>query len=244
MNALLPPSGADALTMSSREIAELLDTRHDSVKRTIERLAADGVIRFTPMVETSHEGAGARPVEVYSVGERDSYVVVARLSPEFTARLVDFWQAHRQPTKALTQAEMFLQNAQAMVALERQQAEHKAAIVEVKAEIAEVRQAQTVLSKCPSNAEPISHIRERIGKSHGLSASVIDAVMRQTPYAPKPAGMVRNDHAEAQGSTYAVYWQKDVTAVFDHFVTECVPVTPTMFTHPFVDGRFRIGARS
>lgn len=81
-----------AVTMSSREIAELVESRHDSVKRTIERLAEKGLISFTPSVETSHDGAGSRPVEVYLVGKRDSYVTVAQLSPEFTARLVDRWQ--------------------------------------------------------------------------------------------------------------------------------------------------------
>jgi phage antirepressor YoqD-like protein len=38
----------------------------------------------------------ARPVKLYTFegdkGKRDSYVVVAQLSPEFTARLVDRWQ--------------------------------------------------------------------------------------------------------------------------------------------------------
>ena len=29
---------------------------------------------------------------MYQVGKRDSYIVVAQLSPEFTARLVDRWQ--------------------------------------------------------------------------------------------------------------------------------------------------------
>lgn len=91
MNLILN-TGGGPITMSSREIAELLDARHDSVKRTMERLAESDLISFTPTVETSHEGAGARPVEVYLVGKRDSYVVVARLSPEFTARLVDRWQ--------------------------------------------------------------------------------------------------------------------------------------------------------
>ena len=79
-------------TMSSREIAELVESRHDSVKRSMETLRDKGVISFTQSVETSHEGAGARPVDVYLVGKRDSYVVVAQLSPEFTARLVDRWQ--------------------------------------------------------------------------------------------------------------------------------------------------------
>lgn len=78
--------------MSSREIAELVESRHDSVKRSMETLRDKGIISFTPAVETSHEGAGARPVEVYFVGKRDSYIIVAQLSPEFTARLVDRWQ--------------------------------------------------------------------------------------------------------------------------------------------------------
>lgn len=77
-------------TMSSQEIADLLETRHDSVKRTIKRLAKKGVIQLPPMVEVSnHLGQG---VEEYQVGKRDSYVVVAQLSPEFTARVVDRWQ--------------------------------------------------------------------------------------------------------------------------------------------------------
>lgn len=79
-------------TMSSREIADLVESRHDSVKRTIERLQEKGVVSFSPSVETSHVGAGARPVEVYLVNKRDSFVVVAQLSPEFTAALVDRWQ--------------------------------------------------------------------------------------------------------------------------------------------------------
>ncbi|MHC8321231.1 phage antirepressor KilAC domain-containing protein [Pseudomonas sp. GB2N2] len=83
-------------TMSSREVADLVGSRHDSVKRTIERLQENGVVSFTPSVETSHEGAGARPVEVYLVNKRDSFVVVAQLSPEFTARLVDRWQELEQ----------------------------------------------------------------------------------------------------------------------------------------------------
>ena len=52
-------NNSTALTMSSREISELVESRHDSVKRTIERLTEKGVVSFTPSVETSHEGAGA-----------------------------------------------------------------------------------------------------------------------------------------------------------------------------------------
>ncbi|VVT52701.1 COG3645: Uncharacterized phage-encoded protein [Kosakonia radicincitans] len=76
--------------MSSQDISELVESRHDNVKRTIERLAERGVIKLPPMGEVkNHLG---QSVAVYQIGKRDSYVVVARLSPEFTARLVDRWQ--------------------------------------------------------------------------------------------------------------------------------------------------------
>ncbi len=76
--------------MSSHEIADLVESRHDNVKRTIERLAERGVIQLPPLEEVKNR-LGQQVVE-YRVGKRDSYVIVAQLSPEFTARLVDRWQ--------------------------------------------------------------------------------------------------------------------------------------------------------
>lgn len=89
----------NAQTMSSREIAELVGSRHDKVKQSIERLAERGVIGLPPMGEVrNHLG---QSVAEYRVGKRDSYIIVAQLCPEFTARLVDRWQeleeAARQP---------------------------------------------------------------------------------------------------------------------------------------------------
>ena len=83
-----------ALTMSSREIAELVDSRHDSVKRTIERLVAQGVIESPPLVDFKNINNVAGQEYVFSgeQGKRSSIIVVAQLSPEFTARLVDRWQ--------------------------------------------------------------------------------------------------------------------------------------------------------
>ena len=80
-----------APTMSSREIAALVESRHDSVKRTVVRLVERGVITRPPLVDEFIEGK-QRPEKAYHLEKRDSYVVVAQLSPEFTARLVDRWQ--------------------------------------------------------------------------------------------------------------------------------------------------------
>ena len=88
MSALINP--AAPLTMSSQEIADLVESRHDKVKQSIERLAARGVIQLPPLGEVkNHLG---QTVSVYQLEKRDSYIVVAQLSPEFTARLVDRWQ--------------------------------------------------------------------------------------------------------------------------------------------------------
>lgn len=86
----LTVAGRAPLTMTSAEIGELVESRHDSVKRTIERLADRGVIQLPPLVDVpNHLG---QTVSVYQLEKRDSLVVVAQLSPEFTARIVDRWQ--------------------------------------------------------------------------------------------------------------------------------------------------------
>ena len=87
------------ITMSSREIAGLTGVRHDSVKRTMDGLKEKGIITFSQSVE---KGDG-RPVELYHVNKRDSLVVVARVSPEFTAAVVDRWQELESQAPALPQ---------------------------------------------------------------------------------------------------------------------------------------------
>lgn len=243
----LTTTGGQAATMSSREIADLVESRHDNVKRTIERLSQKGVIRFTPSEETSHDGAGARPVEVYLVNKRDSFIVVAQLCPEFTARLVDRWQElEAQAARPMTQAEQMLAHAQIQVQLERrqqqieqQQAEHQVAIERIEQHVEDLAESR-VWDHCPQNCMPITRIREVIHERYGLSATVVNTVVRQMPISPKPWGMVRNGHEEAQGSQYAVWASSDITAVFRRFVSECQMVSETQATHPYFEGRFRL----
>ncbi|GAA4358173.1 hypothetical protein GCM10023165_52840 [Variovorax defluvii] len=79
--------------MSSREIADLTEKRHDNVKRLIESLIAKGIVQPQIEDEPSTDAVGRKRItQVFRVNQRDSYVIVAQLSPEFTARLVDRWQ--------------------------------------------------------------------------------------------------------------------------------------------------------
>lgn len=78
--------------MSSREIATLVQSKHGDVKRSAERLAAAGILS-APLAHTpyQHEQNG-QWYEEFWFNKRDSLVIVARLSPEFTAAVVDRWQ--------------------------------------------------------------------------------------------------------------------------------------------------------
>lgn len=94
MNDLTTFNGGSNITMSSREIATLVEKRHDKVKQSIDRLAAKGVIIQPPMGDEQDTDAMGRlrTTSVYRLEKRDTFVVVAQLSPEFTARVVDRWQ--------------------------------------------------------------------------------------------------------------------------------------------------------
>ena len=92
MNAIV---NLTQLSMDSIQIADLVEKRHDNVKRTIETLVKSGVIS-QPQFEDGIKSANGVVTKVYvfsgEQGKRDSIIVVAQLCPEFTARLVDRWQ--------------------------------------------------------------------------------------------------------------------------------------------------------
>lgn len=130
-------------TMSSREIAEVVQSRHDSVKRTICTLSDKGIIQYPQPVEVkNHQG---QTVIEYNINERDSYIVVAQLCPEFTAKLVDHWQSTKNQQLALPQnfaqamrlaADLYEQNEQ--LAIQRDHA------IATKAQISDAKTAKAM----------------------------------------------------------------------------------------------------
>lgn len=78
------------LTMSSREIADLVDARHNDVIATIERLFGKGLLRSAR--KTRREETGGRPVDVYDLVERDTHLIVSGYSDEHRAKVIDRWQ--------------------------------------------------------------------------------------------------------------------------------------------------------
>ncbi|MBX7274594.1 Rha family transcriptional regulator [Pseudomonas sp. ERGC3:05] len=159
--------------MSSREIAELVESRHDSVKRTIERLAERKVIGSPPMVEYL-DGLG-RPATEYlfsgEKGKRDSLVVVAQLSPEFTGALVDRWQKleAQQADVSLDTDEGKLLVIQglatkqlALIAENKLVTQQRDYAVATKAEIGSRREA-TAMATASAAVRQVGQLKERLG---------------------------------------------------------------------------------
>lgn len=234
--------GGDAVTMSSQVIAELVGKRHDNVKRTIETLVDRKTIQLPQNEEVkNHLG---QTVEQYQVCKRDSFVVVAQLSPEFTAALVDRWQAlEEQVARPMTPTEITAANANHLVAVERQQREQQVALERIETRVANVEQVRYLDSR-PAGFESMTTIRERINLRHGIPQWVINAVMRDIAGAPLPFAMVRSAHADDGAQPYPIWPTADITRRFDRFAAECTFETAERATHPDIQqGRFKLRQR-
>ena len=118
-------------TMSSREIAELTGKRHDNVMAVCRSLRAAAVCPEIQETPYTNEQNGQTYLEC-RLTKRDSLVLIARLSPEFTARVVDRWQeleagavpAHQIPQ---TYAQALMLAAKQAEQIEHQQAQLEAA---------------------------------------------------------------------------------------------------------------------
>lgn len=83
---------AGPLTMSSREIADLVEARHNDVVETIERQFAKGVLRESRNTPRPYAPpGGGRPTDVYDLTKRDTLVVVSGYDEALRARIIDRW---------------------------------------------------------------------------------------------------------------------------------------------------------
>lgn len=122
MNELLPinDKNASALTMSSREIIKLVNSRHSDVCKSIETLISKCVIGGDQPKPYTHPQNGQIYYE-YFLNKRDTYILVAQFSPEFTAAVIDRWQElenQQNPTALLPQN--YLQALEQLVASEKE----------------------------------------------------------------------------------------------------------------------------
>jgi phage antirepressor YoqD-like protein len=95
--------GTSEATMSSREIADICEARHNDVVATIERLINEGVLRLGRNTARLHTpDGGGRPTMVYDLTKRDCLIVVSGYSAVLRARIIDRWiELETRPAAAL-----------------------------------------------------------------------------------------------------------------------------------------------
>ncbi|WP_429497082.1 antA/AntB antirepressor family protein [Robbsia andropogonis] len=241
----------DVLSVNARGIHAYLNIARDYnqwMREQIERarLVQDRDYLFYEDVETP---TGGRPRKEYVVTiEAGKHIAMMSGSDKGFEVRDYFIECERRALKNATQVsapvsveEMLLAQCHSLVDHRRRIDQNEHAINRIEHRVDEIEQGQILIAR-PANSEPITHIRKRIAAEYGLSAKVIDEVMRQSPYALKPAATVRNSREEAQGAVYTVWWIKDVTATFKRFVAESVKVSEAQYTHPYLSGRFRMNA--
>lgn len=121
---ILTQFGNSEQSMDTLDISELVQSRHDKVKQSVERLAERGVITLPPMGEKATAG---RPTTFYvfsgEQGKLDSITVVAQLCPEFTAAIVKRWYELEGKNRELSRMEilqMALESEQQKLILQQQ----------------------------------------------------------------------------------------------------------------------------
>ncbi len=195
-----------AKTMSSREVAEIVEARHNDVLATIERLFSKGLLRSSR--KTRRESTGGRPIDVYDLVERDCYLVVAGYSDEMRARLVDRWQ--ELESKA---AKPVIPDFSDPVAAARAWADAKEAELKAIAELEQAKPAVQFVEKFVDASTGSKGVREvakllNANEREFVSFLLAKQIMyrlggRLTPYAPHldagrsevKAGVADNDHA-------------------------------------------------
>jgi len=172
MNDLMQP--ASGQTMSSREIASMCQKEHKNVLRVIRDLI-DGQI-LAAQIEPLKFEYRSQWFDYYELNKRDSLVVVARLSPEFTAAVVDRWQeleaAQAKPPAQLTTLEILQMAMQAEQGRLQAIAERDHAIA-TKAQIGSKREA-TAMATASAASRKVNALQAELGrcKSHATIIAV------------------------------------------------------------------------
>lgn len=197
---------------------------------------------------TPKQGGGFMTI----IPERDVYRLVMKSNLPAAERFEEWVVAEVLPSirktgsyqRPMTPGEQLLAQAQAVINIERQQAEQQVALERIESRVSSVEQVRYLDSR-PAGFESMTCIRERINLRHGIPPWVINAVMRDVPGAPLPFAMVRSKHADEGAQPYAIWPIADITRRFDRFVGECTYVTAERATHPEIrQGRFKIRPRA
>lgn len=109
------------MTMTLKEITDILKVRHDNATRTVNTMTKNPKFGACPQTEVMVEiGSGAkRAVLTYVLTKRQSYAVAAKLDTSFMMDLVDRWEELEAQASKPREPTTFLEAMELVVATER-----------------------------------------------------------------------------------------------------------------------------
>jgi phage regulator Rha-like protein len=94
---------SDMPSVNSKEIALMIGSRHDSVRRSIDTLKKKGIIKSTPTLEKvtfTNELGHNRSATAYvfrgDKGRHDTFAIVAKLSLQHIGEIIDVWMNRKK----------------------------------------------------------------------------------------------------------------------------------------------------
>lgn len=168
MNALTTLTSAE-LTMSSREIAELTEKRHDNVMADIRKMLVElhgegGVLSFQD-TQVNHQNGQSYPVFV--LPKRETLILVSGYNLAMRARIIDRWQeleAAQAPTPSTLSRmdilKLAMESEQARILAEEQRDE----AIRTKALIGSKREA-TAMATAAKAARDVKRLTEELGRN-------------------------------------------------------------------------------
>lgn len=211
----LPILSTAAKTMSSREIAELVGTTHDSVLKTVRALVSRGVVSGNETPYTHPQNGQQYPE--FLLDYRNTMVVASGYSPEMRARIIDRWIELEQaaapvaPKPVITLPD-FTDPAAAAIAWAAEYQAKQAAMLErdeairTKAQIGSRREATAMATAAKATREA-AKMAELVGRAvnHACVLAVQAATGAKYAWHPLKAHCVTNNlpilrvHSEAYG---------------------------------------------
>lgn len=102
--ALLATQSSE-MTMTLKEITDMLKVRHDNAMQTVKLMMLDTAFGASPEIQEKIKtgGGGERTITTYALNKRQSIAVAARLNTSLLMAIIDRWQeledAQRAPVK-------------------------------------------------------------------------------------------------------------------------------------------------
>jgi len=232
----------DEATMSSREIAKLLGKQHSHILRDIENFLNKLGIPESKF-GSSYKDANGKNQKEYRLNKKYSEMFVASKHPLYLEKIYDRWQElEAKESKPMTQMEIVVASAQALLEVERKQLALEQEQESIKDRLKAVEgKTDTVSKPKPAGYGSKDDLVLELKREFDVSGAVIEFVIKRYCGQYSDTYEYSYQKNEATFKDEAKCWQTDmVRAELETFLSETYPhKRKNCFTHDDYDGYFQ-----